>query len=132
MTDINVEIAQLQQQIGDHLGLDAANIIYDYDEQDGRVKLDVVTVNPRHAQSFLFHTVEGYSKVDALRSMLEYVRNYKEKLQSYTIQWSIKDDAELHTSYFHAPNIMSALDKFYFGRDPQSITVFSVVLNPIS
>jgi hypothetical protein len=64
--------------------------------------------------------------------MLEYVENYKEAESSYTIQWSLKGENSLHTSYFRAKNILGALDKLYFERDPNSITVFSVMLNPIS
>jgi hypothetical protein len=64
--------------------------------------------------------------------MLVYVQGYKEKENSYTIQWVAKGDHELHTSYFRAGNIMNALEKLYYGRDMNTITVFSVVLNPVS
>ena len=64
--------------------------------------------------------------------MLQYVKSYKEKEGSYTIQWSIKGENVLNTSYFSAKNIMGALDKLYYDRDPNSITVFSVILNPMS
>ena len=64
--------------------------------------------------------------------MLTYVQSYKEKENSYTIQWVAKGDTELHTSYFKAGNILDALQKLYYGRDMNTITVFSVVLNPIS
>jgi len=64
--------------------------------------------------------------------MLHYVQRYKEKENSYTIQWVAKGDTELHTSYFKASNILNALQKLYYGRDMNTITVFSVVLNPIS
>ena len=40
--------------------------------------------------------------------------------------------ALLHTSYFSAKNILGALDKLYFDRDPNTITVFSVNLNPLA
>lgn len=66
------------------------------------------------------------------RKMLEYVKNYKEKENSYTIQWVARDEHELHTSYFRAGNILEALEKLYYGRDRNTITVFSVVLNPVS
>jgi uncharacterized membrane protein len=64
--------------------------------------------------------------------MLWYVQDYKEKENSYTIQWVAKGETELNTSYFRAGNIMDALQKLYYGRDMNTITVFSVVLNPIS
>jgi penicillin-binding protein-related factor A (putative recombinase) len=76
--------------------------------------------------------VTASDKIDALKKMLEYVQRYKEKENSYTIQWVAKGGKELHTSYFKAGNIMDALQKLYYGRDMNTITVFSVVLNPIS
>jgi hypothetical protein len=99
---------------------------------EGKTKLDLITINPRHNQSFLFRSESGADKVDALKKMWDYVQNYKEKENSYTIQWVTKNDSELHTSYFRASNILDALEKLYYGRDRNTITVFSVVLNPIS
>lgn len=64
--------------------------------------------------------------------MLEYVKNYKDQENSYTIQWSLVDERELHTSYFKAKGPMEALNKLYFGREVNSLIVFSLVLNPIS
>jgi hypothetical protein len=64
--------------------------------------------------------------------MLDYVKSYREKENSYTIQWIAKQDKELHTSYFRAKNMYDALDKLYYGREINAITVFSVVLNPVS
>ena len=50
----------------------------------------------------------------------------------FTIQWIARGEKELNTSYFRAANVYSALDKLYYGRDINTITVFSVVLNPAS
>ena len=83
-------------------------------------------------QSFLFHSEIGVDKVDALKKMLEHVKSYKDKYNSYTIQWIAKDETELHTSYFTATNMYDALDKLYYGRDINTITIFSVVLNPVA
>jgi hypothetical protein len=132
MSDIHVEAARIQQEIKDYLGLRTSDLVFEYSAIDGKVKLDLITVNPRHNQAFLFHSETGAEKVDALKKMLEYVQKYKEKENSYTIQWVAKGDTELHTSYFRAGNILDALQKLYYGRDMNTITVFSVVLNPIS
>ena len=105
-------------------------LMFEYQSMDGRMKLDLITINPRHRQSFLFHTEMGYDKVDALEKMLAYVRSFRSAESSYTIQWTARDDRELHTSYFRARNIQDVLDKLYYGRDMNTITVFSVVLNP--
>lgn len=132
LSDMHVEAARIQQEIKDYLGLRSSDLVFEYTAMDGRVKLDLITVNPRHNQAFLFHTVAGSDKVDSLKKMLDYVQSYKEKENSYTIQWVMKGGKELHTSYFKAPNITDALQKLYYGRDMNTITVFSVVLNPIS
>jgi hypothetical protein len=130
--DKNIEIANLQGEIGKYIGLGQNSLIFNFEEGARSVILRLITANSRHNQSFLFHTVEGSSKIEALKEMLEYVKNYKEAESSYTIQWSLKGENLLHTSYFRAKNILSAMDKLYFERDPNSITVFSVMLNPIS
>jgi hypothetical protein len=74
----------------------------------------------------------GFSKVDALYEMLKYLKEYKELKNSYTIQWALKSSNELITSYFRASNIIEALDKFSYGKDINSLVIFSVTLNPIS
>ncbi len=131
-SDAHVEAARMQQQIKDYLGLRTSDLMFEYSLHDGKSKLDLITISPRHNQSFLFHSETGAEKVDALKKMLAYVQSYKEKENSYTIQWVTKSDSELHTSYFRASNILDALEKLYYGRDRNTITVFSVVLNPIS
>ncbi len=129
---MHVEAARIQQEIKDYLGLRTSDLVFEYSTVEGKVRLDLITINPRHNQAFLFHSESGSDKVEALRKMLAYVQNYKEKENSYTIQWVAKGDTELHTSYFKASNILNALQKLYYGRDMNTITVFSVVLNPIS
>ena len=131
-SDAHVEAARMQQQIKDYLGLRTSDLMFEYSSHDGKSKLYLITISPRHNQSFLFHSETGAEKVDALKKMLAYVQSYKEKENSYTIQWVTKSDSELHTSYFRASNILDALEKLYYGRDRNTITVFSVVLNPIS
>ena len=132
--DQHFEIVRLQKEISTYIGgLDENSLIYEFSKPDAsRVKLDLITVNPKHRQSFLFHSVEGYDKVDALKKMVSYVQTYKERESSYTIQWSLRGEKELNTSYFRAKNVWEALEKLMYGRDMNSIIVFSVVLNPMS
>ena len=123
----------LEEKIANHIGAASSiELKFQYQELDKEIKLDLVTFNPKHNQLFLFHSVVGYSKVDSLQKMLEYIMNYKDKESSYTIQWSLKESSGLNTSYFRAANLLSAIEKFYFERDINSTVVFSVVLNPIS
>lgn len=131
-SDLHVEAARIQQQIKDYLGVRTSDLMFEFNTVEGKSKLDLITINPRHNQSFLFHSETGADKVDALRKMWDYVQNYKEKENSYTIQWVTKSEKELHTSYFRASNILDALEKLYYGRDRNTLTVFSVVLNPVA
>jgi hypothetical protein len=131
-TDVNVEIAQLQKDIENHIGPEPHSVVFNYEDVDGKTRLDVITVNARHNQSFLFHSVIGYDKSDALKTMYAYVKQYRDSESSYTIQWTLRGDQDLHTSYFRAHNILEAIDKLHYDRDPNSITIFSVVLNPIA
>ncbi len=130
--DQNVEIAHYQKEVATRLGLDPQNLIFNYKEKNETVRLDLVTVNPKHDQSFLFHTILGTDKIDALKKMLDYiVQNYHNE-SSMTIQWIKMGENRLHTSYFRASNMYEALDKFYYGRDMSQYKIFSIVLNPVS
>jgi carbamoylphosphate synthase large subunit len=131
VSDIHVEAARIQQAIEEHLGIEGS-MIFDYITDAGKVRLNLITVNQRHTQSFLFHSEVGIDKIDALQKMLAYAQTYKEKENSYTIQWTAKESRDLQTSYFRARNVYEALDKLYYGRDINAITVFSVVLNPVA
>ena len=128
----NLEIAKIQREIENYLSLGSTQVIFDYKESGGGTRLDVITVNPRHHQSFFLHSTEGYDKIATLKQMLEYVQTFREKKNSYTIQWCVKGEDELHTSYFRAKDIPEAIDKLHYGRDPNSLTIFSVVLNPLA
>ena len=132
MADLNIEIARLQSDIADKLGLETGHVIFDFTSQEGVVKLDLITINPRHEQSFLFHTTKAIDKKEALEKMLEYVATQHKNEQTYTVQWRKVGDAELHTSYFSARNMYDALDKFYFNRELNSFNIFSITLNPIA
>jgi predicted ATP-grasp superfamily ATP-dependent carboligase len=131
-TDIHVEAAKIQNEIKNFLGLRSAELVFEFSGADGKVKLDLITINPRHNQSFLFKSVIGFDKTDALHKLLDYVKTHKEKEGSFTIQWTTRGGSELQTSYFRAKNMYDALDKLYYGRDINQLTVFSVVLNPVA
>lgn len=115
--DRNLEIARVQKEIGAYIGIGKDDLVFNYEETNKGTQLYVITINPRHNQSFLFHSTQGSDKLDALNAMLEYVRTYKERTSSYTIQWSARGDNALQTSYFRARNIMEALDKLFYDRD---------------
>jgi carbamoylphosphate synthase large subunit len=127
-----VECARIQNAIAEHLGVQDSHLFFDFVNEGGRFKLNLITVNPRHNQSFLLHSEVGINKVDVLSKMYDYVKSYKEKESSYTVQWTSREDKELQTSYFRAKNMYDALDKLYYGRDVNALTVYSIVLNPVA
>ena len=126
------ERTELQTQISRYISIGKDYLTFKLEKKKGRFALQLITFNPIHEQSFLFHSTLADSELEAYRQMLKYVKFHKEEESSYTIQWMIIGENQLHTSYFRASNILGALDKLYFRRDPNSITVFSVMLNPIS
>lgn len=130
--DQNVEIARLQKDIAVRLGLDPETLIFNYKQKNEIVRLDIVTVNPKHEQSFLFRTQTGTDKIDALQKVLQYIDEHYPSENSMTIQWIKMGDNKLHTSYFRAQNMYEALDKFYYGRDMSQYKIFSIVLSPVS
>ncbi len=128
----SIDISKLQKEVEAYLNLGSTSVLFEFEENQGKTRLNVVTVNPRHNQSFLFQSIIGYDKKDCLKQMLKYVKTSRDKENSYTIQWSATGTNELQTSYFRAKDIPEAIDKLFFGRDPNSLTIFSVVLNPIA
>ena len=130
--DSHAEISRLQKQIEEYIDNEKTELVFDFKSVDGKIQLDLVTVNPFHRQSFLFNSEVGVDKLDALKKMLTYVKNYRSKENTYTIQWVDGGASDLQTSYFRAKNMYEALDKFYYGRDINSINIFSIVLNPLS
>jgi hypothetical protein len=100
--------------------------------EEGVIELALVTTSAQHGKKFLFHKAKGAYRQQALEALLDYMKEHKAKESNYTIQWRGMNEVDLHTSYFSAPNIQTAMEKFFFGRDLHTITVFSVSLNPIS
>jgi hypothetical protein len=130
--DYNVELARLQGDIATRLGIAQENCVFNFKQKNETVRLDLVTINPKHEQSFLFHTETGTDRIDALKKMLEYIDEHYQLESSMTIQWVKIGENKLHTSYFRARNMYDALDKFYYERDQSNYKIFSITLNPVS
>ena len=130
--DSDIDISKLQKSIIEALHLSSDQVLYEYRDDAEGVRLDLVTINPRHNQSFLFYTSIGTNKQDALEKTLDYIKEHHQKENTYTIQWIKAGESELQTSYFSAPDIYKALDKLYYGRDMNKVQVFLVKLNPIA
>lgn len=125
-------LEQVEAKVREILGLDKDHLVFSYKSVHALTQLDIITFNPRHSQSFLFHSVKAIDKLEAANKVLEYVNTHYQKEDSYTLQWIKIGEQQLHTSYFRAKNIYEVLDKFYFERDVNSYRVYSVSLNPMS
>ena len=130
--DTSLRIKELQKKIITTLKIEEENISFEFHQMPEYVDLDLITVNPNHQQSFLFHSTEGRDKIEALELMLNYINSQLTIENSYTVQWKLTGSNKLHTSYFSAKNIMDAIDKLYFGRSITSVIIYSVTLNPLS
>ncbi len=130
--DRNIEIARIQREISKALELTLDHVVFDYTQEDGLVQLNLITINPRHDETFLFHTTEGTDKLEALQQMIEYVEKKHAKKQSFTVQWAQKGKSELQVSYFRARTMYEVLDKFFHGRNAEEYIIFSIQLNPIA
>jgi|SRR5690606_10203984 len=132
VTDWAKDAEKLRKEIEGYFNIDPSNLEFVFNKDKNGVVLNLFTISSKHHQKFLFHSTNGGTHIEALVNMLEYVRDARNFENSYTIQWSVKGDNALHTSYFRAKDIFQALEKFSFGRDKDSMLVFSVTLNPIS
>jgi len=132
IANVKDRVSQIENKIASTLSIGSHQLIFEYHEMPDYVDLDLFTVNEVHKQQFFFHSTEGRDKIEALELMLKYASNKLFIEDSFTIQWKIKGDTEIHQSHFRAINMMDALDKFYFGRSISSIVIYSIVLNPIA
>lgn len=132
IANVKDRVSQIENKIASTLSIGSNQLIFEYHEMPDYVDLDLFTVNEVHKQQFFFHSTEGRDKIEALELMLKYASNKLFIEDSFTIQWKIKGDTEIHQSHFRAINMMDALDKFYFGRSISSIVIYSIVLNPIA
>lgn len=131
--ELNSELEKIHLTIAQMLGLDRNLLTFNYNNSDeGRTTLELTTLNPRHHQTFLFHTTSGFGEMDALNKMVDYVSENKNTKSTYTIQWAMADTNELHTSYFTGKNIYEVLDKFYYGKAITGTIIFNLSLNPLS
>ena len=79
ISEMHVEAARIQQEIKDYLGLRTSDLVFEYTTLDGKVKLDLITINPRHNQAFLFNSETRADKLQAHTKILSFVDSYNAK-----------------------------------------------------
>lgn len=129
-----VRRSELQNEIADQLGMRIEDLVFEFlpETSSRHTELKLITINPVHSQSFLFHSIFGSDPVSALELMLTFIKDSVQKYNNYTVQWSKASENELQTSYFRASSISHLLEKFSYGRHMKTLTIFSITLNPIS
>lgn len=126
---------QLESQISRYFMKDngvTCHFRYEDDKEDGDVFLCVYTFNKDTNTSFLFHKVKGASLTTALTKALNYLKEVMPEENNYTVKWRKEGEEEERESYFRGSDIEEVVNKFYFGKDRETITVTDVNLNPIS
>ena len=53
-----IDISKLQKEIESYLNLGSTSVVFEFEEHNNKTRLNLVTVNPRHNQSFLFQSIE--------------------------------------------------------------------------
>ena len=109
---------------------------FDYKFVDG-AELDLVTYNPEHSTFFLLHTTKGFSKLNVINKMYEYIYELKNTmktkttlLQNYTIDWYNKNTEKQIKSYFYGKNLSEILKKFFYGKTEDGLIIYNIKLNP--
>ena len=129
--DDTLKTINAEKEIQQYLGQDSSHIVnFKYEFRDGKMHVYVETINPKYNQMFLFHSEVGIDKQDALQKMLDYVKNARDKEDSFTFQWCPTGERGVRTSYFSGTSIEEALAKFRYGRDRNKTTIFLISLNP--
>ncbi|MFK7968826.1 MAG: hypothetical protein AB8F95_00575 [Bacteroidia bacterium] len=130
--DQRIAVARLQAEIGQQLDLPMEKLLFEFHSHLEGVRLDLVTISPRHDQAFLYHSLEAPERTQALEQMLDYVSRRHQQKRSFTVQWSHTGDEMLQTSYFRARDMHEVLEKFSHGKDLGDYTIFAITMNPIA
>ncbi len=97
------------------------------------IKLDLITINKEHNQKFLFHSLKGVSKIGILKEMIAYIQEYKDRSESYEIEWiNLKQPEKTLTSWFLGNDIMDVLHKFYYNKEKTQFKIFRIKLMPLA
>ncbi len=97
------------------------------------IKLDLITINKEHNQKFLFHSVKGASKIGILKEVITYIQEYKERSESYEIEWiHLKQPEKTQVSWFSGNDILDVLHKFYYNKEKTQFKIFRLKLMPMA
>jgi len=112
---------------------------FEYEELSfKRLKLNLVTYNPKHKTHFLLFSLMGEpdKKLELIKEMYIHVYTLKVALAKgdspyvcYTIEWYCDKTNKRVKSSFYGENIEQVLLKFNYNHD-KPLTIYSMQLNP--
>lgn len=142
-------IIQLETMISDEIKKDnGATLNFNYETTPDGVTVRVFTMNPKTKEFFLLSSATGPHQEVALNTVLNYVKNHKREMNSYTVKWRKKNSIDLMKeknqeqivedspstilSHFSCKNVIEVVEKFFEGKDSSMYIVYEIKLNPIA
>jgi hypothetical protein len=93
------------------------------------------TYNSNTKETFLLKEVAADNHLECMQIILEYLEHTKESMNSFTVNWSKKENGRLgsyNTSFFYCHNILEVMDKFFAEKSVNDYVIHNVKLNPLS
>jgi hypothetical protein len=130
-SSILLEELKLEEEIKKELN--DVIVYFDYQEDDEKIELSLITISKNHGERFLFHKCGSQNKIGALKSMLDYIKSdYKTNRMNYEVLWTKKGEGKTNKSWFHGISFIEIMDKFYFMKDPADVIIYEVKLKPMA
>ena len=130
-SSILLEELKLEEEIKKELN--DVIVYFDYQEDDEKIELSLITISKNHGERFLFHRCTSKNKIDSLKSMLTYIKSdYKNNRMNYEVIWTKKGEGKSNISWFHGISFIEIMDKFYFMKDPADVIIYEVKLKPMA
>jgi hypothetical protein len=101
---------------------------FEYDEvEDGRKNIKLITLNRKTGATFLLTESTKNNEIDALIDIHDFL-TVNDFAHTFTIKWYTKGvpSDRPNTSKFTGRTMYEALDKFYFGKNRNSLIIYSI------
>lgn len=134
---MRTQILSLEDKIARLIKAENKTVHFDYEwiEIKKIAKVSAYTFNANTGETFLLKSETGEDQIEALTKILSYVEANKETMNSFTVNWSKKENGTLgkyNTSYFYCHDITEVISKFFAGKSVKDYVIYEIKLNPIS
>lgn len=127
---MDTKIIELEDQISNLIHKDNGRTVH-FEYLDGSMVI-AYTYNHQNRETFLLTKQVGFTYVEALERILQYVESNQKTYDSYTVIWTRKGRPERTTSYFYAEDVTDVINKFFEGKDKNLYRVYEIRMNPSS